>query len=97
MGFEPMLAKAIFANITRLIKAYYFLSSLFFYDTEALIAQLKGCLLDCFDWVSNILRVALMLAFRVMCHYALQKITLHTIRMDRLTPCHSCLFLEKRD
>jgi len=55
------------------IKHYGFLFSIFIYDTETLIAQLKGCLLDCFDWVSNILRVALMLAFRVMCHYALQE------------------------
>jgi len=29
------------------------LSSLFIFDMEALIAQLKGCLLDCFDWESN--------------------------------------------
>jgi len=56
-----------------LIKAYDFLSSLFIYDAKAIIAQLNGCLLNCCDWVSNILRVALTLAFRVMCHYALQK------------------------
>jgi len=43
---------------------------------EALIAQLKGWLLNCFNWVSNILRLALMLAFQVMCLYALQKIML---------------------
>jgi len=30
-----------------LMKAFDFLSSLFIYDMEALIAQLKGCLLNC--------------------------------------------------
>jgi len=29
------------------------LSSVFSYDTEVLIAQLKGCLLEYFDWVLN--------------------------------------------
>jgi len=29
------------------------MSFLFLYDMEALIAQLKGCLLDCFGWELN--------------------------------------------
>jgi len=33
-----------------MIRAYDFLSSAFIYDImESLIAQLKGCLLECFD------------------------------------------------
>jgi len=52
MGFKLMPAP-IFADISGLIKAYDVLSSLFNYDTETFIAQLKGCLLDCFDWKSN--------------------------------------------
>jgi len=48
--------------------------SLFIYDTEVFIAQLKCCLLNCFDWVPNFLCVVglLMITFWVMTHYALQ-------------------------
>jgi len=51
-GFESHLQPFLLTySYSGLIKAYDFLSSLFIYETEALIAQLKGCLLDCFDWV----------------------------------------------
>jgi len=40
---------AIFADIPQLMKSYDVLSSVFICDMEALIAQLKDCLLDCFD------------------------------------------------
>jgi len=54
-GIGSHLIHRNFADIPRpeLIKTYDVLSSVFIYDLEAVIAQLKGCLLDCFDWESN--------------------------------------------
>jgi len=40
---------------------------------EGLIAQLKVCLLDCFDWESNYCAMHWCISCRVMWHLTLQK------------------------
>jgi len=49
----PFHSQPFLLTCPELIKQYDVLSSVFFYDIESLIAQLKGCLLDCFDWEIN--------------------------------------------
>jgi len=84
MGFDPMPAPtrdvlvrisfaAIIAGMPRLIKAYNFLSFLFINNTVALIAYLKGSLLDCFEWESTIAR-DIDARLSNDCHYAFQEI-----------------------
>jgi len=52
MSSNPICS--IFADIPKTDeRPYDFLSSLFIYNMEVLIAHLKSYLLDCFNWESN--------------------------------------------